>query len=112
MGSSTPSMSTPQPVYSSVNAAAMDSGASHVPMGPYSPAVVSRNDALLEENRRGSKASAPLSSQHSASTYYSAQIPGSDNSSHEIHGGQSVSRPYSQYDGPAPGIQICHHFIR
>jgi hypothetical protein len=94
MGSSTPSMPAPQPTYSSVSAATVDSGASHVPMGPYSSAEV--NNASYEENRRGSKASAPLSSQYGASPYYSAQIPGS--------GSQSVPRPHSQYDASAPGI--------
>ncbi|KAK3161706.1 hypothetical protein QOZ80_1BG0080410 [Eleusine coracana subsp. coracana] len=102
MGSSTPSMSTPQPPYSSASATAMDSAASHVPMGS-TPADVSMNNASLEENRMGSKASAPLSSNYSASNYYSAQIPGSNNFSHENPGGQSVSKPYSQYDASAPG---------
>ncbi|GJM93401.1 hypothetical protein PR202_ga09954 [Eleusine coracana subsp. coracana] len=88
--------------YSSASATAVDSAASHVPMGP-TPADVSMNNASLEENRMGSKASAPLSSQYSASNYYSAQIPGSNNFSHENPGGQSVSRPYSQYDASAPG---------
>ncbi|TVU35385.1 hypothetical protein EJB05_17272 [Eragrostis curvula] len=104
MGSSTPSMSTPQPTYSSVSAATVDSDASRVPMGPYSPAEVSANNASPQENRRGSNASAPapLSSQYGASTYYSAQTPGSNNFSHENPGGQSVSRPYSQYDASVP----------
>jgi hypothetical protein len=88
-------MSTPQPAYSNVNAAAVDSGASHVAMGHYSPVHMSENTASLEVNRRGSKASAPPSGQPSASTYYSAQSPGSNNFSH---------------DASAPGMQRFHNF--
>lgn len=93
MGSSTSSMSTPQPTYSGV------------PAGPYSHVDVSSNrssNAFSQENiRNGSSASVSPSSQHGASAYYSAQIPRPDSTSH----GKTEAPPYSQYDTAVPGIE-------
>ncbi|XP_062218952.1 uncharacterized protein LOC133918867 isoform X2 [Phragmites australis] len=101
-GSSASSMSTPQPTYSAVSVATVDSATPRVPTGPYSPAEVSANNAFSQENIRGSNAPVPPSSQLGASTYSSTQIPGSNNLSHGNPGGPSVSRPYSQYDALDP----------
>ncbi|KAJ1285038.1 hypothetical protein BS78_03G250100 [Paspalum vaginatum] len=109
LGPSSSSMSTPQPSYSGVSAAAVNSAASHVPVGPYSPAQhVSANstvyenansDAFSKENMRtGLNSSVPPSSQHGPSTYSSAQIPGSNNTSHGNLGGP----PYTQYGSTVP----------
>jgi len=102
MGSSTSSMSAPQPTYSGAPAATMESATSHVPMGPYSPADVSANrnsNVFSQENiRSGSNASVPPSSQHGASAYYSAQIPGPNSISH----GNTGDPPYPQYGATVP----------
>nr|TKW16299.1 hypothetical protein SEVIR_5G291700v2 [Setaria viridis] len=101
MGSSTSSMSTPQPTYSGVPAATV-SATSHVPAGPYSPVDVSVNrnsNAFSQENlRNGSSASVPPSSQHGASAYYSTQIPGSNSISH----GNTEAPPSTQYGTAVP----------
>ncbi|CAL4974476.1 unnamed protein product [Urochloa decumbens] len=102
MGSSTSSMSTPQPTYSSVPAATVDSATSHVPVGPYSPVDVSANrnsNAFSQENIRNSFSASVLpSSQRGASSYYSAQIPGSNSISH----GNTEAPPYTQYGTTVP----------
>ncbi|RLN22465.1 uncharacterized protein C2845_PM07G20370 [Panicum miliaceum] len=102
MGSSTSSMSAPQPTYSGVPAATVESATSHVPVGPYSPGDVSSNrnsNAFSQENiRSGSSASVPPSSQHGASAYYSAQIPGPNSISH----GNTGDPPYTQYGATVP----------
>ncbi|KAG2591115.1 hypothetical protein PVAP13_5NG443600 [Panicum virgatum] len=94
MGSSTSSMSAPQPTYSGVPAATVE--------GPYSPADVSANrnsNAFSQENiRSGSSASVPPSSQHDASASYSAQIPGPNSISH----GNTGDPPYPQYGATVP----------
>jgi len=94
MGSSTSSMSAPQPTYSGVPAATVE--------GPYSPADVSANrnsNAFSQENiRSGSSASVPPSSQHGASASYSAQIPGPNSISH----GNTGDPPYPQYGATVP----------
>ncbi|WVZ69116.1 hypothetical protein U9M48_017954 [Paspalum notatum var. saurae] len=97
MGPSSSSMSTPQPTYSGVSAAAVNSATSHVPAGPYSPAHhVSANSTAYEN--ADSNASVPPSSQHGPSTYSSSQIPGSNNISHGNLGGP----PYTQYGTTVP----------
>ncbi|XP_062206633.1 uncharacterized protein LOC133908570 isoform X2 [Phragmites australis] len=102
MGSFTSSMSAPQPTYSGVSVATVDSATSRVPTESYSPAEVSANNAFSQEHRRGSNASVAPSFQHGASAHSSAQIPGSDNFSHGNLGGPSISKPYSQYDATVP----------
>lgn len=105
MGSSTSTMSTPQPTYSGVPAVTMDSVTSHVPAEPYLPTDVSANrnsNAFSQESiRDGSRASVPSSSQHGASSYSSAQIPGSNSISH----GNTEAPPYTQYGTTVPGIE-------
>ncbi|RLM92363.1 uncharacterized protein C2845_PM08G23280 [Panicum miliaceum] len=102
MGSSTSSMSAPQPAYSGVPAATVESATSHVPGGPYSPADVAANrnsNAFSQENiQSGSSASVPPSSQHGASAYYSAQIAGPNSISH----GNTGDSPYPQYGATVP----------
>ncbi|CAO2178573.1 unnamed protein product [Urochloa humidicola] len=102
MGPSTSSMSTPQPTYSSVPAATVDSATSHVPVGPYSPVDVSENrnsSAFSQENIRNSSSASVLpSSQHGASSYYSAQIPGPNSFSR----GNTEAPPYTQYGTRVP----------
>ncbi|KAG2600147.1 hypothetical protein PVAP13_5KG490900 [Panicum virgatum] len=102
MGSSTSSMSAPQPTYSGAPAATVESATSHVPMGPYSPADVSANrnsNVFSQENiRSDSNASVPPSSQHGASAYYSAQILGPNSISH----GNTGDPPYPQYGATVP----------
>ncbi|OEL21246.1 IST1-like protein [Dichanthelium oligosanthes] len=102
MGSSTSSMSTPQPTHSGVPAATVDSATSHVPVEPYSRAGVSANgnsNAFSQENiQNGSSASVPPSSQHGASAYYSAQIPDPNSTSH----GNTGAPPYTQYGTTVP----------
>ena len=109
MGSSTSSMSAPQPTYSGAPAATVESATSHVPMGPYSPADVSANrnsNVFSQENiRSGSNASVPPSSQHGASAYYSAQIPGPNSISH----GNTGDPPYPQYGATVPGTERFYH---
>ncbi|CAD6230132.1 unnamed protein product [Miscanthus lutarioriparius] len=107
MGSSTSSMSTPQPTYSGVSATAVDSATSHVPVGP-SPAHVPANrtaygsassNTFSKENiHDSSSASVPPISQHGPSAYTSAQTPGSNNISH----GNPVGPPYPQYSTTVP----------
>jgi len=101
MGSSTSSMSAPQPTYSGVPAATVE--------GPYSPADVSANrnsNAFSQENiRSGSSASVPPSSQHGASASYSAQIPGPNSISH----GNTGDPPYPQYGATVPGTKRFYH---
>lgn len=105
-GSSASSVPTPQPAaapYSSVQSAT-----SRVPAGPSyesSEAPANRNphgtansNASTQENRRGSDASVPPSSQHGATTYSSADIPGSNNYSNA----GSSSRPHSQFGSTVP----------
>ncbi|CAO2183125.1 unnamed protein product [Urochloa humidicola] len=103
MGSSTSSMSTPQPTYSSsIPAATLDSATSHVPAGPYSPVDVSANrnsNAFSQENIRNSSSASVLpSSQHGTSSYYSAQIPAPNSISH----GNTEAPPYTQYGTTVP----------
>lgn len=107
MGSSTSSMSTPQPTYSGASATAVDSATSHVPVGP-SPAHVPANrtaygsassNTFSKENiHNSSSASVPPISQHGPSAYSSAQTPGSNNISHGNPGGP----PYLQYSATVP----------
>ena len=89
MGSSTSSMSAPQPTYSGVPAATVE--------GPYSPADVSANrnsNAFSQENIRSG-----------ASAYYSAQIPGPNSISH----GNTGDPPYPQYGATVPGTERFYH---
>ncbi|CAL4947868.1 unnamed protein product [Urochloa decumbens] len=96
MGSSTSSMSTPQPTYSSVPAATVNSATSHVPVD----VSANRNsNAFSQENIRNSSSASVLpSSQRGASSYYSAQIPGSSSISH----GNTEAPPYTQYGTTVP----------
>jgi len=117
MGSSTSSMSTPQPTYSGVSAAAVDSATSHVSMGP-SPVHVPANrttygnassNTFSKENiHNSSSASVPPISQHGPSAYSSAQTPGSNNISHGNPGGP----PYPQYSATAPDTASRNGEIR
>lgn len=98
MGSSTSSISTPQPTYSGVSAAPVDSATIHVPANKTAYGSANSNTFSKESIHNSSSASVPPISQHGPSAYSSAQVPGSNNISHGNPGGP----PYPQYSATVP----------
>jgi hypothetical protein len=104
MGSSTSSISTPQPTYSGVSAAPVDSATIHVPANKTAYGSANSNTFSKENIHNSSSASVPPISQHGPSAYSSAQVPGSNNISHGNPGGP----PYPQYSATVPGKEGFH----